>query len=131
MHVEIFPVPCEELLADTVNYKRMDSMQMRRTVEDARRIQIDRYSEEKISYNSQLTPPLIKKYCPLDGESKQLLKMAFETYKLTARSGQKIIKLARTIADLGKNDKISSEHIAEAIGYNRYFAMGNTYEIHR
>ncbi|HPO04916.1 MAG TPA: YifB family Mg chelatase-like AAA ATPase [Bacillota bacterium] len=131
MHVEIFPVPCEELLADTVNYKRMDSMQMRRTVEDARRIQIDRYSEEKISYNSQLTPPLIKKYCPLDGESKQLLKMAFETYKLTARSGQKIIKLARTIADLGKNDKISSEHIAEAIGYNRYFAMGNTYENHR
>jgi magnesium chelatase family protein len=95
---------------------------MRNAVEIARSVQIDRYRRERISYNSQLTPPLIKKYCPLDRESEQLLKMAFETYSLTARSGLKIIKLARTIADLEQEENISAVHVAEAISYNRFYA---------
>ena len=56
MHVEIFPVPCEELIDEEKgNSRRMDSEQMRRAVETARSVQIDRYCKEKISYNSQLT----------------------------------------------------------------------------
>ncbi|MGI6732783.1 MAG: YifB family Mg chelatase-like AAA ATPase [Anaerovoracaceae bacterium] len=126
MHIEIFPVPYEELIdRDGKKGKRMDSMQMRKAVESARSIQIDRYRKEKISYNSQLTPSLIQKYCPLDRESEELLKMAFETYSLTARSGLKIIKLARTIADLGREEKISAAHVAEAISYNRFYAVNS------
>lgn len=124
MHIEIFPVPYEELIdGDGKNRKRTDSMQMRSAVEAARSIQIDRYRKERISYNSQLTPPLVRKYCALNRESEQLLKMAYETYSLTARSGFKIIKLARTIADLGQEENISAAHVAEAISYNRLCAV--------
>jgi len=129
MHVEIFPVPCEELIDEEKgNSRRMDSEQMRRAVETARSVQIDRYCKEKISYNSQLTSSLMEKYCLLDRESKQLLKMAFKTYDLTARSAQKIVKLARTIADLEELENISATHVAEAIRYNRFFTAGNKYE---
>ncbi len=123
IHIEIFPVPYEELIDSAGrNIKKVNSEQMRNAVEIARSVQIDRYRRERISYNSQLTPPLIKKYCPLDRESEQLLKMAFETYSLTARSGLKIIKLARTIADLEQEENISAVHVAEAISYNRFYA---------
>ena len=64
----------------------------------------------------------------MDRESKQLLKMAFKTYDLTARSAQKIVKLARTIADLEELENISATHVAEAIRYNRFFTAGNKYE---
>ncbi|MFA5636121.1 MAG: YifB family Mg chelatase-like AAA ATPase [Anaerovoracaceae bacterium] len=129
MHIEIFPVPYEELIeGGENNCKRMNSMQMRSTVEAARSVQIDRYRKENISYNSQLTPSIMEKYCPLDRESKQLLKMAFKTYNLTARSAQKIVKLSRTMADLEELENISATHVAEAISYNRFFTMGNSYE---
>ncbi len=120
MHIEIFPVSYGELMEEGGrDCKRMNSTEMRESVESARNLQICRYAKEDISYNSQLTPSLIRKYCPLDRESEQLLRMAFETYSLTARAGQKIIKLARTIADLEKEESISARHVAEAIGYNR------------
>ncbi len=129
MHIEIFPVPYEELIeGENRNGKRIDSLEMRKAVEVARSIQINRYRKEKILYNSQLSPSLMEKYCPLDRESKQLLKMAFQSYNLTARSAQKIVKLARTMADLEGNENISATHVAEAISYNRFFTMGNRNE---
>ncbi len=129
IHVEIFPVTYKELMEENGrNLKSMDSDTMRREVEKARAVQIDRYRKEKISYNSQLTPPLVKKYCPLDTESKQMLRMAFEAYNLTARAGQKIIKLSRTIADLDNEENISSVHVAEAISYNRSLIIGGGHE---
>ncbi|GAB1475655.1 YifB family Mg chelatase-like AAA ATPase [Bacillota bacterium] len=123
MHIEIFPVPYEDLLGEGGKSRRsLNSLQLRESVESAAAIQAARYKKEHIFYNSQLTPALIKKYCPLDNESKNILKAAFEAYAFTARGSQKIIKLARTIADLEGREQISSMNLAEAIGYNRSFA---------
>ncbi len=123
--IEILPVQFQDFVGDANSHKRLGSAEMRKKVEIARMVQINRYKNESISYNSQLSPPLIAKYCPLDKESKKILRMAFETFCLTARSGQKIIKLARTIADIEGEDNISSAHMAEAIGYNRAFFKGD------
>ena len=59
----------------------------------------------------------IKKYCKLDSESNSMLEMAFENLKLTARAYNRILKVARTIADLENSDNIQKEHIIEAINY--------------
>jgi magnesium chelatase family protein len=90
---------------------------MRREVEQARQIQLERYRKEEIAYNSQLTPGLIKKYCALDKETKRLLETAFHQLSLSARAHSKIIKVGRTIADLDGCEQIGLKHIAEAIQY--------------
>ncbi|MGI6728171.1 MAG: YifB family Mg chelatase-like AAA ATPase [Anaerovoracaceae bacterium] len=120
IHIEIMPVPFEQLMGVYKIQKKLptkNSLEMRTEVEAARKIQLQRYKSETIFYNSQLTPKLIKKYCPLDKESTELLKQAFEKYNLSARVYQKIIKLARTIADLEGKQQITLNHIAEAIRY--------------
>jgi magnesium chelatase family protein len=90
---------------------------MRQEVEAARQIQIERYRKEDISYNSQLTPGLIRKYCGLDRETKKLMETAFHQLSLSARAHHKIIKMGRTIADMEGAEKIGVKHIAEAIRY--------------
>lgn len=124
MHIEIMPVKYKELIGlDTADGVASDptearnSAVMRREVEAARQIQLERYRQEEISYNSQLTPGLIKKYCPLDRESKKLLETAFRRLSLSARAHHKIIKMGRTIADMEEEEKIGVRHIAEAIRY--------------
>lgn len=62
-----------------------------------------------------MTPSMIKKYCQLDSTSQDLLEKAVEKFKYSARTYNKILKLARTIADLDNSEKIESNHIAEAI----------------
>lgn len=86
-------------------------------VDKARNIQINRYKNQKIYSNSKMTPDMIKKYCKLDDESNSLLKLAFENLKLTARAYNRILKVARTIADLDGSENILKEHIFEAINY--------------
>ncbi|HHX59571.1 MAG TPA: YifB family Mg chelatase-like AAA ATPase [Epulopiscium sp.] len=86
-------------------------------VKNAIKIQTNRYKKESIMYNSELQPPLIEKYCPLGSAQKDLLKKAFHTLNLSARSYHKIIKIARTIADLDDSDTIELFHLTEAIQY--------------
>ena len=83
----------------------------------AREIQRKRYKEEAIFSNAALTPKLIEKYCKLDEESKKILEMAFEKLGLSARAYGRILKVARTIADLASSEQIQKNHIAEAIQY--------------
>lgn len=131
MHIEIIPVKYKELAdleasdrtgeapdksAHTL-YPVRDSEVMRHEVEAARRIQLERYRSEEISYNSQLTPGLMKKYCSLDKETKKLMEAAFHQLSLSARAHHKIIKMGRTIADMEGSEKIEVRHIAEAIQY--------------
>lgn len=118
MHIEIMPSPYSQLIGkvNTTVFAR-SSKEMREEVEKARHIQIQRYKEEKITYNSQLMSHQIQKYCLMDQETKDLLKMAYEKYNLSVRAHHKIIKLARTIADLEGKDKISVNHVAEALRY--------------
>lgn len=107
-----------------VKYQKLDSTeiiesseQIKKRVNLARQIQIERYKEEKIYSNSQLTPKLIEKYCKLNKKSRELLQIAFNKLGLSARAYVRILKVARTIADLDKSENIEEKHIAEAIQY--------------
>ena len=90
---------------------------IRERVEGARQTQYNRYKEDKIYTNSQLTPKLIEKYCKLDEKSQRLIENAFDKLGLSARAYSRILKVARTIADLDKKENIEVQHIAEAIQY--------------
>ncbi|HWQ79319.1 MAG TPA: YifB family Mg chelatase-like AAA ATPase [Anaerovoracaceae bacterium] len=124
MHIEIMPVKYRELIdmepsdPDAPEPPPVRNSEiMRQEVEAARQIQLERYKNEEISYNSQLTPGLIKKYCMLDRETKRLLETAFHQLSLSARAHHKIIKLGRTIADMEGAERIGVMHIAEAVRY--------------
>ena len=73
--------------------------------------------KKKIFSNSELTPKMTEKYCELNNVSKKMLEIAFEKLGLSARAYYKILKVARTIADLENKEKIEEKHIAEAIQY--------------
>lgn len=93
------------------------SQQIKKRVDKSRKIQEERYKNDNIFSNSELTPKLIEKYCNIDNESKKLLEKAFKKLNLSSRAYNRILKVARTIADLEGRGHISKEDIAEAIQY--------------
>ena len=94
------------------------SAAIRARVEKAREIQRQRFSESKnISCNAEMRPAEIKKFCQPDDEGNRLMRMAMDRYELSARVFHRLLKLARTIADLEGAENIQSAHIAEAIQY--------------
>ena len=95
------------------------SSDIRKRVESACGIQKKRYAGLRINTNSQLEGGLIDKFCPLDHGSRELMRDAFERLALSARAYGKILKVARTIADLDGVEHITERYIAEAIGYRR------------
>lgn len=107
------------------NEKAESTKSIRERVLKAREIQKKRYENADISTNSELTTPLIKKYCKLSEDAQNLIKIAFDNLGLSARGYTKIIKVARTIADLENENDILPNHIAEAIQYrdlgDKYF----------
>jgi len=111
IHVEAARVNYE----DFSNDKQETTTQIKAHVEKAQAIQQKRYKNEKIYNNAQLSGGLIDKYCPLDDDSKALLKRVYDTMDLSARGYHKILKLARTIADLDDAKNIGVTHIAEAV----------------
>ena len=104
---------------EKIKNKRVEetSKEIKRRVDKARKIQEERYKEYNIFSNSDLTPKLIEKYCELDNESESMLEMAFKKLNLSTRAYNRILKVARTIADLEEREKINKEDIAEAIQY--------------
>lgn len=107
-----------------MNYKELQLQELEETSEDirkrvgiARRIQTERYKDQNIYFNSQLTPRTIKKYCILEAKEQELLEEAFVKMNLSARAYHRILKVARTIADLDQSIIISKKHISEAICY--------------
>ncbi len=95
----------------------MDSKTMRDAVERVFEIQKKRYKDTQVSYNSQMNERHLKLYCRLDDESHRVLRLAVERFGLSARSYSKILKIARTIADIEGHDDIKPSHIKEAISY--------------
>ncbi|MGM9937909.1 MAG: YifB family Mg chelatase-like AAA ATPase [Candidatus Ornithomonoglobus sp.] len=93
------------------------SAAIKERVNKARKIQIERYKEENITSNSQLSSSLLDKYCRLGEAEDRLLHSAYDRLGLSARAHSKILKVARTIADLDGSDDIKSVHLAEAIQY--------------
>ena len=114
IQVEVTPVKYEKLQG---NEKIETSAKIKERVDKARKIQQNRYKELEIHSNSQLTPTLIEKYCKLGEKEKQILKKAFDTLGLSARAHDRILKVARTIADLDEKENIEISHITEAIQY--------------
>ncbi|WP_430613636.1 YifB family Mg chelatase-like AAA ATPase [Flavobacterium sp. JP2137] len=115
IHIEVNPVPFEKL-SETSLSESSDAI--RKRVIAARAIQSSRYAEMSgIHYNAQMTTPLIRDFCALNENSLNLLKEAMTRLNLSARAYDRILKVARTIADLEGTLEVDSHHIAEAIQY--------------
>lgn len=115
IQVEIVPVPFDELTKST---PAESSATIRERVIRARQIQQQRFANEPgIHSNAQMTPRLLQKYAQPDERGKAMLQSAMDRLNLSARAYDRILKVARTIADLDGSDTIQSMHIAEAIGY--------------
>ncbi len=97
--------------------KSEPSSKIKERVNNARQIQRKRYAGYKIYSNSQLSAGMLSEFCGIDDEANNILKMAFERMGLSARAHSRILKVARTIADLAGEQDIKAEHIAEAIQY--------------
>ena len=97
--------------------KEETSDQIRKRVMAAQQIQLERYQQDSVRFNAELTPREIRKYCILESEAQEFLEEMFQTLDLTARGYHKILKVGRTIADLDEAEKISRKHINEAICY--------------
>ncbi len=97
------------------------SEQIRKRVIKAREFQAQRYKNLGIYTNSELTPKFIKKFCKLDEESLDLLKDAIKKFNLSARAYDRLLKLARTIADLDESENIQIMHVAQAVQYRSSF----------
>lgn len=93
------------------------SAEIRMRVCRVRNLQKERYEGKKIRRNTQLEGELLKKYCALGTKEEAMMRQAFERFSLTARSYHRILRVARTIADLDGREKISEEHLSEALGY--------------
>lgn len=93
------------------------SEKIKERVVNAQKIQLARYEKESIFFNSQLNSAQIEKYCQLGSKEKALLKTAFEKMNLSARAYHKILKVARTVADLNGSAEITAKHIAEVLQY--------------
>jgi len=115
LHVEVPPVKFREMTGDRTGET---SAQIRQRVVAARQLQIIRFKNKpKITCNARMGPKELKAFCELDETTKELLKMAMTDLNLSARAYDRIVKVARTIADLASAENITAEHISEAIQY--------------
>lgn len=117
IQIEVPPVEIEEVVSDV---SEETSEKIRERVKKTRQLQYERYKKyknKKIYTNSQLTSKLIKEFCPMTDEAKRILKISIEKFNFSARAYDRIIKVARTIADMDNKEVIDSVHISEAIHY--------------
>ncbi|MBO5364582.1 MAG: YifB family Mg chelatase-like AAA ATPase [Clostridia bacterium] len=115
LHIEVPAVPYEDL--EQKQETSESSAAIKERVNRARDLQRKRYQGSGIYSNSQLTPGMMEEFCQLKPEGKELLKQAFENLGLSARAHNRILKVARTIADLAGSGTIEAIHLAEAIQY--------------
>jgi magnesium chelatase family protein len=115
IHIE---VPAMELKDLTETSTEEDSATIRERVTRARFFQLKRFSgQSKVTCNARMTSRQLRKYCVLDPESIELLKEAVINLNLSARAYDRILKVARTIADLAASSRIQPDHLAEAVQY--------------
>ena len=114
IHVEVVPVAYGELSSERLTEK---SEKVRERVVAAREIQAKRFEGTAIYCNDQMSSKQLKIYCKINDTGNQLLKTAMEKLNLSARAYDRILKVARTIADLDNSENIETQHLAEAINY--------------
>ena len=115
LHVEITAVPFSDL---SKLQPGEPSAVIRERVIKARNIQEQRFRDMNgVHCNAQMTEKMLHQFAEPDAASMDMLRMALERLKLSARAYSRILKVARTIADLDQSEKVQSQHVAEAIGY--------------
>lgn len=114
INVEVSAVKFEQL---SQKGKEETSKEIKERVDKAIKVQRKRFQKEAITYNSQMNGTLVEKYCVLGRKEKELLKTYFETRKMSARGYHRILKVARTIADLAQSETITEIHLLEALSY--------------
>ena len=114
IHVEVPAAEFSELSAKKAG---TSSAQIRELVEAARKAQLERFNGLKLLYNSQMSSKQIREFCPLNSDCMNLLKTSVNELGLSARAHDKVLRLARTIADLESADQIEFHHLSEAINY--------------
>ncbi len=115
IHIEVPAVPFEEL--STASVAGTTSGQMRDDVVRAREQQQSRFGEGPIRYNAQMSSRQVRQFCKLDKACQNMLRHSVENMGLSARAHDKILRVARTIADVAGDPSIEEMHLAEAIGY--------------
>lgn len=122
MHIEVDSVTYDELRSEELEESSED---IKLRVDKARDIQLNRYKNSNIYSNAKMNDHLVKKYCKISLESEKMLRYAFDKLNLSARAYSRILKVARTIADLEGSEDIKDEYILEAISYrsldNKYW----------
>lgn len=118
LQIEVPRLTSEELL--NCSTLSEPSANIRKRVINARNIQKERYKNENILTNSELTPNLVKKYCKIDKSCQELFKVAIVKYQLSGRRYDRILKLARTIADLEGTQDIQQSHLMQALQYRMF-----------
>ena len=113
--VEVDSVSYEELVA-TDNLQECSAV-VKERVNKAREIQKERFSQSKVRCNAQMSSAQIKEFCVLDAQSQTLLEQSFEKLGMTARGYNRVLKVARTIADLENAKDINVRHVAEALQF--------------
>lgn len=116
LHVNVPSVETEKLVG-RAKVKSETSKVIQKRVQAARERQTKRFKSQKIKANSEMSTREVKKYCPLSSECRHLLRSAVSAMNLSARSYFKVVKVARTIADLAGEKTISTIHLAEALQY--------------
>jgi len=114
LHMEVPPVQYKDLAAAGGGES---SAEILARVKAARKIQAERFQKMKIYTNAHMNSRQIRKFCALDSLSEELLERAMEKFGLSARAHSRILKIARTVADLAASEEITSAHVAEAIQY--------------
>lgn len=114
LHVEVAPVEFDDLSS---RQKEKSSAEIKKCVNAARKIQMERFQGTSVTCNARMTSEMLRRFCVLDEMPSAILKKAFESMAMSARSYDRILKVARTIADLDNSEKIETPHILEALQY--------------
>lgn len=127
LHIEAAPVSFEDLSSQK---PEESSAEIRERVMAARTIQNQRFAGTKITCNARITPDLLAKFCQMTDQAKVRLKAVFEKMGLSARAYDRLLKVARTAADMQQSEVIGAEHIAEAVQYRtldrKYWQVQNS-----
>lgn len=124
LHVEVPRVPFDAL---SQKGPVLSSEEMRQQILEARAIQTGRYNNVKGCYNARMTPSELRQWCSLHSSAADFLKQSFDLFGWSARAYDRILKVARTIADLSASDSIDLPHLAEAVQYR---SLDRKYEDH-
>lgn len=116
MCIQAPKVKYEDMEPD-VNGSDYSSEKMRNIVLKVHKIQQNRFLNEEFQYNSKIPINKINEYCPMEKDAKELMKQVYAKYDLTARAYHKLIRVARTIADIEEHEKLTLSDVGEAVGY--------------